>query len=48
MRIISELLKLSSSLFGGNGIYERCIVGDGEENGELHVQIVWQVGGGQF
>jgi hypothetical protein len=39
VRIISELLKLSSSLFGSNDGERTKTSGNGEENGELHIQI---------
>lgn len=46
MRIISELLKLSSSLFGHDDVEQRGVSVDGEENVELHVQNCGQVGWG--
>lgn len=44
MRIISELLKLSSSLFGHDDVEQRGVSVDGEENVELHVQNCGKVG----
>lgn len=40
-RIISELLKLSNSLFGTNDGKRNKSGSNDEKNGELHVQLEW-------
>lgn len=48
VRIISELLKLSNSLFGINDGKRTEPAADAEKNGELHIQLEWQVRVGQL